>query len=183
MKYAIKLAVILAPIIFISALFYLATVENKHGWKLYDFVFKKINSPVEGHNNLDSPSNRQAGNDASSTTVPAKDNRHSTIRPLYKWRDKNNTIVISTESPPADIHAETFYFQTENKTSTDVLAPDTVANTQKRTLSDVSFVDNPISVYTPAGLKQLIDYSKEIGDKIELRGEELNTLVEQLQDR
>ena len=173
----------LAPVIFISTLLYLATAGNGHGWKLYDFVSKKISGAGAGQNHADPAAIARAGLNPSAVMNPARHEQASTPRLFYKWRDENNTIIISTGSPPAGIHAETYYFQTQNNASLDAPPAHSAAGEQHRSSSSVSLADSPIKVYTPDGLRRLIHYSREIGDRIEIRGRELSDLVEQLQER
>ena len=168
MKRAIKIAVLIMPALFMSVIFYLAVVDNWNGPVLHDRVVASAGADGQ-----------QPG---PGSADKAKDEQVATLRPLYKWRDKNNTIVISTESPPNGMVSETFYFSTGGGPVTDtgpVAQPETGAGQPP----DSTLVDNPVSVYTPSGLRQLIHYSREIGNKIELRGKELNNLVYQLQDR
>ena len=103
---------------------------------------------------------------------------------IYKWRDKNNTIIISSERPPSGITAEAYpymenEFSTSEKSITNTAGKTKPISVRKINNND-SIVDNPLQVYTPNGLRELIQYSKDIGEQIELRGELLDDLSEQL---
>ena len=98
---------------------------------------------------------------------------------LYKWKSNENITVISMEAPPEGVVATTILYSNE-PTMTD--SPQNLIKRVpgQKTKDVVSFRDDPLRVYTPEGLKEFIDYSKEIGEKIEVRGEELEELVKML---
>ncbi len=100
---------------------------------------------------------------------------------LYKWKESKNLTVISTEPPPADISASVLLFAREpdavNRAAATASA--SIRYSEADPMSP-SFSDHPVEVYTPGGLRELIRYSREVGEKIELRGEELNELIDLL---
>ena len=99
-------------------------------------------------------------------------------RYIYKWRDTNNVIVISSDPPPEDISAEAFIISEEPKVTE--RRAETIIQPNRNDIEVPDFVSSPLKVYTPDGLRELIEYSKEVGEKIQLRGEMLDDLVEQL---
>ena len=182
MKGTFKFILFFIPTVFMAAIFYLAMTDDRGAAEIFSFL---SNHPDELASNAGTgDSGRQQGtiNVAMNTRDTDGSSAMAELRPLYKWRNKDNTIVISTESPPAKTNVETFYFQTA-AVEDNTVPPSTVADPGREAYSpDPSFTNNPFKVYTPSGLRELIDYSKAIGDKIELRGEELNALIEQMQE-
>ena len=179
MKYTIRTLVFLIPTVFMSVLFYLATVDDGTGSEFYKGE-PETGNPVS----IDGEQSKanSPGDLTSTSTVANTADPSPGLRRLYKWRDGDNTIIISTESPPSEASVETFYFRAGN-VSKPVKPSDSGSGTisGKPIPNDSSFINNPFKVYTPSGLKELINYSKAIGDKIELRSKELNELIEQVQ--
>ena len=97
---------------------------------------------------------------------------------IYKWRTGENTLVISSEPPPRNVKAEIFQFSRSESPVTQTRRTEKPDNNKQ--LLTPNFVENPLNVYTPSGLKELVKYSQEIGQKIELRGKELDSLINQL---
>ncbi len=119
--------------------------------------------------------------DINNKKIISYDSRTSNLQNLsyiYKWRDSNKTLIISSEPPPENITHETFYFDQTSTTPTVVNETDIKPIGKIRTTP--SILDNSLRVYTPDGLRALIKQSKEIGDKLELRGELLDELTEML---
>lgn len=122
-------------------------------------------------------------NEAVDTDSPSDKNgdmakEKAAIRYLYKWRDEENIIVISSYPPPEGVSAETFILSEQLQPPVNEELPAT--KTQVVPTDTPKFADTPLRVYSPEGLKELIEYSEEIGEKIQLRGEMLNELVELL---
>ena len=119
------------------------------------------------------------------TTIPDILKDEPEIGRIYKWRDPNGTIIISSEPPKLGTKAEIFPFQLQQELETqkytannsNSAAPDPSKPVQA---GQPSFVNTPLHVYTPEGLRELIRYSKEIGEKIETRGELLNEMIKQM---
>lgn len=111
-------------------------------------------------------------------------NNKSNEKYIYKWRDKNNTIIISSIKPPSGITAEVYPYVEKGFSISEKNITNTSRKTKpvstKKINENTSIGDNPLQVYTPDGLRQLIQYSKDIGEQIELRGELLDDLSEQL---
>ena len=100
---------------------------------------------------------------------------------LYKWKDENNVTIISMEPPPKDTRVATFIYSSESASISKDMHADKQGKSETNFHSaQPSFHDDPLQVYTPEGLKEFIKYSKEIGEKIEVRGTELEELVKML---
>ena len=85
------------------------------------------------------------------------------------------------EPPPQGIDATTFLYSNKVTIGNDSMEITRHgAESSNKALDGPSFRDDPLQVYTPDGLKEFIEYSKEIGEKIEVRGKELEELVELL---
>ena len=111
---------------------------------------------------------------------PGDEDRQDTAR-LYRWKGPDNITVISTEPPPQGIDAATFLYSNRAASGNDSMEITRhSAENSNKVMNGPSFRDDPLQVYTPDGLKEFIEYSKEIGEKIEVRGKELEELVELL---
>ncbi len=79
-------------------------------------------------------------------------------------------------TPPLDnIESEVFLYSKNNDKACN--SGNTTNVTEIKTPNDPGFIQNPLKVCAPSGLKELIEYSRTIGDKIELRDKELNELI------
>jgi hypothetical protein len=126
---------------------------------------------------------KRVHNQGKKTFIPANeyDKTHDTMGRLYKWKNSNNTIVISMEPPPSDIQASVFLFSRENDiTKESVEGTPIISKFEPNKLTVPVLINNPLKVYTPDGLREFIKYSQAIGEKIELRGAELDELIKQL---
>ena len=101
------------------------------------------------------------------------------MRLLYKWRDKANSIVISSDPPDRGIDYEVFRFTSRSPMNESGFQNASRGNTAVNPFAP-SFQSNPLRVYTPDGIRELIRYSQAIGEKIQIRDAELNELIEQL---
>lgn len=112
---------------------------------------------------------------------------------LYKWTDEKNTIVISNIPPLEKTDTEIFYYSKNNlnEENREKPVPDKVENLNINLMTGNSveindsnfmpnYIDNPLKIYTPSGLKDFIRYSKSIGKKIQIRGKELEKIIEEL---
>ena len=100
---------------------------------------------------------------------------------LYKWKDANNITVISMDPPPSNIERSVFLFSRKSPLDESTVEVPQISTAPKADgLLKSTVFNNPLKVYTPKGLKEFIEYSQDIGEKIEIRGEELSELVNQL---
>jgi len=119
--------------------------------------------------------------DNNNNKIISYDSRTSNLQNLnniYKWRDSKRTLIISSEPPPANVIYETFHFDQSGTVPSALNEANIKPNREFRILLSTS--DNPLRVYTPDGLRELIKQSKEVGEKLELRGELLDELTEML---
>ena len=146
--------------------------EKPYNQKSSSFEINTKNYPEKIISNINDTNNKKIVNYDS---VPGDIHKLSYI---YKWKDSNKTIILSSEPPPANIIHETFYFK---KTDATPLVPNEVemiSNGKIRISKSIS--DNPLRVYTPDGLRELIKQSKDIGETLELRGKLLDDIYEML---
>ena len=101
------------------------------------------------------------------------------MRYIYKWRDDGGVIVISSYPPDTKVGYEVFGFAAG--ISAKVAATDGArADTASAGPAGPDFASNVLRVYTPEGLRELIRYSRSIGEKVEIRDKELDDLIELL---
>ena len=124
------------------------------------------------------------GRNLDTKNINTQQTNKSNEKYIYKWRDKNNTIIISSESPPPDVTPEVYPYIENGIPISGKSITNTTRGTKPISTKSIhengSIADNPLQVYTPDGLKQLIQYTKDIGEQIELRGELLDSLSEEL---
>ncbi|NKB35740.1 MAG: hypothetical protein GKR93_01035 [Gammaproteobacteria bacterium] len=98
---------------------------------------------------------------------------------LYIWKTTGSVTIISMEPPPEGIEARIMLYS-DNKKEVKKAANEITSVGNNKSDNNFSLADQPLKVYTPDGLREMIRYSEEIGEIIELRGEELNELVKLL---
>lgn len=129
--------------------------------------------------------NRQSGSsgikqDSKPVVVVARE-EDDNIGTLYKWKSASKVTVISMDPPPDGTTASIFHYSTRpGSQASSVIDSNADSGSIDEDNTVTSFREEPLKVYTPEGLKEFVEYSKEIGEKIELRGEELNELIKLL---
>ena len=108
----------------------------------------------------------------------SKEDNHQDLNKIYKWKDSNNILIISSDPPPSKVNYEVYYYREDESISLD--SSNIKFNSINNNDLSKSISNSPIRVYTPNGLRELINQSKEIGEKLELRGELLDELFELL---
>jgi len=122
-------------------------------------------------------------NNSGTAVIISENKKYNTseFNKVYKWRDKNNIINISMYPPKHNYATEVLLFsRIENKNSDIKQMLSNIDMPKNNIHIQSGFIDNPLQVYTPSGLREFIQYRKSIGDTIKLREKELNDLIEQL---
>lgn len=116
--------------------------------------------------------------DSRVTKISNIDNVNGSTRFIYSWREASGIRVISTEKPQGQDEVKIYAYTNNttsksNTTGKEIITDNAIPN-------PTLILENPLNVYTPEGLRELIDYSHSIGEQIELRGQLMEELVEQL---
>lgn len=115
---------------------------------------------------------QQSMNHSASASAAEKPNRHSGY--LYRWRDADGTIHITSDAPQTPVDVETIRYGEAGGDHGPMIRAQTLLEDQS------SLADQPLRVYTAEGLNQLVMEFQRIDRAFGRRDRLLDRLIEGL---
>ncbi len=110
--------------------------------------------------------------------LPAESSLTETKGYLYRWRDADGTIHFQSAPPDPELQTTKIPY---DKQKIEPLPPTVRDNTPAQDASPrYDQTSNPLSVYTPEGINQLLDQVDETAARLKQRNQELDRLRQDL---